>query len=68
MRGVSSQKPSGMPGEANRQRPSRHLPNPGKVNGYTTIPAAIMIHNVFGPLSAYFNSFTYNFKDQIADN
>src|SRR5450759_4703811 len=34
MRGVSSQKPSGMPGEANRQRPSRHLPNPGKVNGY----------------------------------
>src|SRR5450759_2237998 len=35
MRGVSSQKPSGMPGEANRQRPSRHLPNPGKVNGYS---------------------------------
>src|ERR1019366_10689250 len=34
MRGVSSQKPSGMPGEANRQRPSRPLPNPGKVNGY----------------------------------
>src|ERR1019366_1513779 len=34
MRGVSSQKPSGMHGEANRQRPSRHLPNPGKVNGY----------------------------------
>src|ERR1035437_4075033 len=37
MRGVSSQKPSGMPGEANRQRPSRHLPNPGKVNGYISV-------------------------------
>src|SRR5450631_3025680 len=37
MRGVSSQKPSGMPGEANRQRPSRHLPNPGKVNGYDVL-------------------------------
>jgi hypothetical protein len=34
MRGVSSQKPSGMPGEVNRQQSSRHLPNPGKVNGY----------------------------------
>src|ERR1019366_3308280 len=55
MRGVSSQKPSGMPGEANRQRPSRHLPNPGKVNGYLhgsvqrieNVPNGMIDQNVF---------------------
>jgi hypothetical protein len=46
MRGVSSQKPSGMPGEANRQRPSRHLPNPGKVNGYIHLGSRILYGNL----------------------
>src|ERR1017187_84070 len=44
MRGVSSQKPSGMPGEANRQRPSRHLPNPGKVNGYVKVVNGTVVY------------------------